>query len=107
LGADYFPRESTHGDEVMMSQEWATANPAKLTEILQDRIQWRTGGRIRQLCVVTGNDRVVIQGMTSSFYLKQLALAAILEVIGSTAAFRVTLDIHVNGSSPQVRDGVA
>lgn len=91
----------------MMTQEWVTANPSKLTEVLEDRIQWRTSGRIRRLCIVAGTDRVLVQGSTSSYYLKQLALAAILEVIGSTAALPVTLDIHVTGPSHQVRDGVA
>lgn len=91
----------------MTSQEWAVESPVKLSEVLQDRIQWRTGGRIRQLCVVAQTDRVVVQGMTSSYYLKQLALAAVLDVIGSTATLPVTLEIRVSGHAPQVSDGPA
>jgi hypothetical protein len=45
---------------------------------------------------VTGNE-VVIRGYTSCFYLKQLALQAALDVMGSAGATRVQLNLQISG----------
>jgi hypothetical protein len=47
---------------------------------------------------VTDNE-VVIRGYTSCFYLKQLALQAALDVIGSADATRVQLNVQIPGMS--------
>jgi hypothetical protein len=42
-------------------------------------IDQRTGGRVHDLQVQTEGDRVVVYGRTSSYHIRQLALAAVLE----------------------------
>ena len=50
-------------------------------EALKQRIQERTGRRIASLMLALIDGRLVVRGHTRSFYVKQLALAAIREVV--------------------------
>jgi len=59
----------------MMAEDRPRTDPADLAGTLHRQINWRTWGRIRQLHVEAQTDRVVVQGRTSSYYLKQLALS--------------------------------
>lgn len=70
---------------------------SNVTETLADQItrlvQSRTGGRIYGLFVdVTGND-VIISGRASTYYVKQLATHAALDVAGQFST--LTNDIMV------------
>jgi hypothetical protein len=80
----------------MMAESRPPTDLADLAGILQQQINERTWGRIRQLHVEASSDRVVIQGATSSYYLKQLALLAVQEAMGSAARVPVALEIEVS-----------
>jgi CheY-like chemotaxis protein len=64
---------------------------------LECSIAMRTGGRVYDLRVETVDGRVIVRGRTDSHYVKQLALAAVLEAFeaSETQSERVELDIEV------------
>jgi hypothetical protein len=59
---------------------------------IERQIAQRTWRRIQQLQVEVREDRVIVHGCTTSYYVKQLALAAVRDV---TDAAPVDLDIQV------------
>jgi hypothetical protein len=63
-----------------------------LAETVERQIDQRTCRRVRRLRVDADAGRLVIHGFTSSYYVKQLALAAVGEV---TNVDRVEVDIQV------------
>ena len=67
-------------------------------ESLEDQImrlvQSRTGGRIDSLNVVVSGGEVIISGRTSTYYLKQLATHAALDLSGQFTG--LTNDIAVS-----------
>lgn len=64
---------------------------------LECSITRRTGGRVHDLRVETVNGRVIVRGRTDSHYVKQLALAAVMEAFeaSESQAERVEMDIEV------------
>jgi hypothetical protein len=48
---------------------------------LRELVQERTHHRVRELTVAYQNNRVVLRGITDSFYLKQLAQHGIMDVM--------------------------
>lgn len=78
----------------MPAQEALLAGDAELKVALERQIVQRTWGRIHRLAVEVTADRIVIRGWTSSYYVKQLALVAVREVV---EAMPVELDIQVGG----------
>jgi hypothetical protein len=80
-----------------------------LQEVVERQISQRTWGRIHRLAVEVIDGRLIVHGCASSYYAKQLALQAALEVLGSTDAKCVELDIQVgdtkrrSGYSPNGR----
>ena len=69
---------------------------ADLEQVIERRIACRTGGRVRGLRVEAADGRVVVRGHAPSYYLVQLALAAVREVLPSAS---VDLGIEVLGTS--------
>jgi hypothetical protein len=67
------------------------ARERALEQVLNRRITQRTWGRL-QFRVRLGAGRVIIQGSSPTYYLKQLALAAVREVLPSAP---VELEIRV------------
>ena len=73
-------------------------------QTLERHIAQRTGGRVRRLRAEATEARVVVHGEAPSYYIKQLAVAAIREVLPTTP---VEVDIGVvagNPSWPQGRE---
>jgi hypothetical protein len=71
----------------------------ELEQSLERRIMERTWRRVRQLRVEVNGRRVVINGRTPSYYAKQLAIAAVLEVLdeaGAPAAVEVRIDVSAS-----------
>ena len=64
-----------------------------LQQAIRDEIVRRTGGRVHMLEVEGKGELVVIRGWTSCYYLKQLAIQAVLEVVGFARPIRVELDV--------------
>jgi hypothetical protein len=79
----------------MPAQQVLLASDVDVQLALERQIIQRTWGRIHRLVVELTADRAVIRGWTSSYYVKQLALAAVREVV---EALPVELDIQVGGS---------
>jgi hypothetical protein len=74
-----------------------------LERAIERQVVQRTWGRIHALQVeVTGN-RVIIHGRAPSYYVEQLALQGVLEVIDPAGAMQVELNIQV--ASPPVPPG--
>jgi hypothetical protein len=70
-------------------------------QAIRHRIAERTAGRIRTLEIEVLDDRVVIRGHAPSYYLKQLALQGVLDVIDSKEAGIVEFNVEVAASSPK------
>jgi hypothetical protein len=71
----------------------------KREQTIKHRISQRTGGRIQELEVAMSGNRVVVRGVAPCFYLKQLALQGVLDVLGSPGIARIELDIEVRSPS--------
>jgi hypothetical protein len=68
-----------------------------LDQAIKHQIVQRTGGRIQMLEVEMLDDAVVIRGCAPCYYIKQLALQGVLDVIGSLRTSRVELNVQVPG----------
>jgi hypothetical protein len=74
---------------------WRTT-PEMQEQAVRCRIAQRTWGRLRQLHVEVDADHVIVRGTSPTYYLKQLALSAIQEMLPGTA---VNLEIEVATSA--------
>lgn len=68
----------------------AQAEPL-LEQAVERQITLRTGGRVRPLRVERLAGRFVVRGQAPSYYLKQLAICAVQEILGSGAR----VDLHL------------
>jgi hypothetical protein len=82
-------------DDSMSSEHDRQPLMAERAEAFVCKIVQRTGGRIAALEVEFVDDRVVIRGTVPCYYIKQLALQAVLDLIGSAVATRIDLNIQV------------
>jgi hypothetical protein len=71
-----------------------------LEQAVKRQIVQRTGARIQKLEVAVTDDRVTVQGCVLCYYVKQLALQGVLDMLGSRAAMGIDLNVEVVGSSP-------
>ncbi|HEV3142456.1 MAG TPA: hypothetical protein VGZ47_01075 [Gemmataceae bacterium] len=71
------------------------SQPKQLDQSIRDRIMQMTGGRIHALEVEVVGERVVIRGFTASYYLKQLVLEGVLDVVGGPGAMNVEFNVQV------------
>jgi osmotically-inducible protein OsmY len=62
-----------------------SALPKSLDEVLTQKINDRTGRRVRNLAVEMANGTVVLRGKASSFHVKQLAQSSVQEVLPQAA----------------------
>jgi hypothetical protein len=58
-----------------------STTPPTLIEIVVQRVENRTGRRVRNLAVEVGTERLVLRGRVNSFHIKQLAQAAAREAM--------------------------
>ena len=65
--------------EVLASQPRSKA----LEQVIKDRIVNRTGGRIRVLAIELSNRELFVRGNAPCYYVKQLALQGVLDVLDS------------------------
>jgi hypothetical protein len=73
--------------------------PSDLKLSIQDRIVQRTRVHIRTLVVEVAGDRVIITGWVPSFYLKQLVIEGVLDVIGRAGTHRIEVNVQVPSDS--------
>jgi hypothetical protein len=79
---------------------------AELEQSFKDLIAQRTGRGVRALEVELIGDRVVVRGSTTSYYLKQLAQQAALDLIAQAGVNVVECNIEVRTSSPILAESV-
>jgi hypothetical protein len=76
-----------------------------LEQAIKGQIVRRTWGRIQALKVEVTDNRVIVRGRAPCYYIEQLALQGVLDVIGSAAAMRIELNIQVSSPPQSVREG--
>jgi hypothetical protein len=74
-----------------------------LEQAIRDQIRRRTGGRVQPLEVQVTEGRVTIHGRTGCYYLKQLALQGVLDVIGTAPSTLIDLRVQVLDRDGQSR----
>jgi len=79
----------------MLMESTSRLEGKELEQHLERAIAQRTMGRIRQLRVEVFPDRMAVHGYTSSYYVKQLALQAILELSRAVRTPRLDLNVEV------------
>jgi len=92
------PEPSTGSEPPAPPASGAVTAPDDLDGSLARWIVRRTGGRIRSLSIRRVGGRLLIQGSTRSYYARQLAQAAVSEMLGAlggAAPAEVDFSIHV------------
>jgi hypothetical protein len=77
---------------------WSQAEASQRADPVQAierQIMGRTWGRIRDLAVRITPERVVVHGHASTYYVKQLAIQAVLDVVEANQSAPVDFDIDV------------
>jgi hypothetical protein len=89
----------------MGTDDATSSRNEELERSIERQIMQRTWSRIHDLRVEVVDGRIVVHGYTSSYYVKQLALEGVLDVLGSAASVRVDLDIEVASNVPRATCG--
>ena len=71
-----------------------------LERAIERQVMQRTSRRIQALEVKVSNNLVVVRGRAPSYYVGQLALQGVLDLVESAGAMRIELNIQV-GSPPR------
>jgi hypothetical protein len=101
LGAIHSGRPEKEHLEGVREEVMSVADPIRhgvtqLKQALEGQIVRRVGRRVRQLRVEVGAGRVVVHGRTASYYVKQLAIQAVLEVLDeANQALVADVRVHV------------
>jgi hypothetical protein len=92
----------------MHTDERGPARSANLESSIKQAIVTRTGGRIRSLEVEVMEGRVVILGRAARYYDLQLALQAVIDLVGKANGPRIELNIDVvdDAASPEAKSPV-
>jgi hypothetical protein len=81
-----------------MQSAQAMMDSPDLAGHLETWIEQRTGGRIRDVRVEIVGRRVIVHGHAGSYYVRQLALAAVLDALRMEWIDQVDLDVHVGNT---------
>ena len=68
-----------------------------LERAIERRIRQRTWGRLQGLEVRVSHDLVIVRGRAPSYYVEQLALQGVLDLVEPSGAMRIQLNIQVGG----------
>lgn len=72
---------------------------SRLLSEIKDHVAERTWGRIRRLHVEDRDHYVIVRGHTTTYYAKQLAIEAALEIARYSARPEIVFEIQVMGQS--------
>ena len=75
-----------------------------LERAIERQVIQRTWGRILALEVKVSHNLVVVRGRAPSYYIEQLALQGVLDVIGSAGAMRIELNVQVDSSPKSAQE---
>jgi hypothetical protein len=81
------------------------ADEEGLRQRIERQILLGTWGRIHNLSVEVTDGEVVVRGSTQSFYIKQLVLQAVIDILGSTPPVAVKFNIQVGAGGPHKLQG--
>jgi hypothetical protein len=87
----------------MSSHTPACRAPAELAQAIERHIVERTWGRVRRLGIDVQDDRVYVHGNTPSYYVKQLAIQAVRDVLGEDEPIAIRVDIEVGDDACAAR----
>jgi hypothetical protein len=68
-----------------------------LERAIEGRIRQRTWGRLQGLEVRVSHDLVIVRGRAPSYYVEQLALQGVLDLVEPSGAMQIQLNIQVGG----------
>jgi subtilisin family serine protease len=88
----------TPKEVAMPASQQTRLETVQLQQAIARQILHRTRGRIHRLEVEVIGERVIVRGCSSSYYVKQLALEGVLDLVGSDGNTPIELDIHVAAS---------
>ena len=77
-----------------------------LERAIEGRIRQRTWGRLQGLEVRVSHDLVIVGGYAPSYYVEQLALQGVLDLVEPFGAMRIQLNIQVGGSPTSAGEAV-
>ena len=77
-----------------------------LERAIERRIMQRTWGRIQALEVKVSHNQVVIRGRAPSYYVEQLALQGVLDLVESSGTIRIELNIQVGNPPKSPREAL-
>lgn len=77
-----------------MNLQTCPLSPAELTTEVERLVQERSSGRIRNLRVDVEGDILVLSGVTSNYYTKQVATHAALEVLLDDMSLQNDIDVR-------------
>jgi len=69
-----------------------------LSQAIERSIEQRTCRRVHDLHVQVSDNRVLVDGATESYYIKQLAIQGVFEILRSADGTEVTVNIQVISS---------
>jgi hypothetical protein len=72
--------------------------PVELARNIRERLARRAGGQVRAPDVTINGNRIAVSGCVRSYYLKQLLLEAVLDVVRPLDASGVDFDVQVRPS---------
>ncbi|MGE3780744.1 MAG: hypothetical protein AB7F89_26385 [Pirellulaceae bacterium] len=84
----------------VIDQKTSQSHSTDLQAAIRRRISERTGGQIQSLEIAVEANRIVISGIASSYYHKQLAVEGTLESIGPRNGIGIEVNIEVVGPPP-------
>jgi hypothetical protein len=70
--------------------------PSALEDEIRRSIRSRTGAQIQLLQVEVRPDKIVLSGITSRYYHKQLAIQSVFDAIGSRRDTSIEINIQVD-----------
>jgi hypothetical protein len=73
---------------------------------IERQIMQRTWGRIQALEVKVSHDRVIVRGRAPSYYVEQLVLQGVLDLIESVGTMRIELNIQVASPRSWAREAL-
>jgi len=71
-------------------------SPEQIERTLQRVINERTAGRLRHLEIEVQEDRILVRGTSSSYYVKQLAIDSLLKALDGSQVQTLDMVIHVD-----------
>jgi hypothetical protein len=77
-----------------------------LERAIEGRIRQRTWGRLQGLEVRVSHDLVIVRGRAPSYYVQQLALQGVLDLVASSGAMRIQVNIQVGGPPTSAEEAV-